>query len=106
MPSELTMTTEEKTLITAEPMTEAGNPATVDGAVVFSVTSGNCTVQAVDALSAYVVSGPAPGDSQIAVQADADLGAGVVHISDTVLVHVTSATAESLSLTIAEPELK
>jgi hypothetical protein len=60
----------------------------------------------VDAISAYVVSGPEPGDSTVLVQVDADLGEGVVPVMDTRTVHVTSATAASLDLTVGAPELK
>jgi hypothetical protein len=101
MPSDVTMTSEEKVLVTVQPLTEAGNPATVDGAAAWTVTSGTCTQ-----LSAYIVSGSTPGDSLISVQVDADLGAGVVPIVDTITAHVTSPTAESLQVTVGEPELK
>jgi hypothetical protein len=100
------MTNEEKILVTVQPTTAAGNPAAIDGAVGFSITSGTCTIEPVDALSAYVVSGPGPGDSAVLVQADADLGAGVVPIMDTLTVHVTSASAASLGLAVGAPELK
>src|SRR5262249_8094582 len=106
MPGEATISTEQKVLVTVQPMTAAGNPAPVDGAAAFSVTSGTCTIQNVDALSAYVVSGSAPGDSQVSMSVDADLGAGVVPVTDTLTVHVTSATAESLTVTVGAPILK
>jgi hypothetical protein len=53
-----------------------------------------------------VVSGSAPGDSLVTMACDADLGAGVVPVSDTLTVHVTSATAASLAVTLDEPVLK
>jgi hypothetical protein len=106
MPSTVTLSTEEKVLVTVQPLTEAGNPAPVDGAATFTVTSGTCTIEGVDTLSAYVVSGSAPGDSLVTMACDADLGAGVVPVSDTLTVHVTSATAASLAVTLDEPVLK
>jgi hypothetical protein len=106
MPSEVTLSTEQKVLIVAEPVTEAGNPAPIDGAVAFAVTSGTCTIQAVDGTSAYVVSGNAPGDSLITMTCDADLGAGITTVTDTLTAHVVSATAASLDVTVGEPELK
>lgn len=106
MPGEVSMTNEEKRLVTVQPLTAAGNPAPVDGAAVFSVTAGTCTIAPVDALSAYVVSGTDPGDSTVTMQVDADLGAGVVPVLDTLTVHVTSATAASLDITVGAPELK
>jgi hypothetical protein len=105
MPSTVTMTNEEKTRVTVQPMTAAGNPAPVDGAATWTVTAGTCTTQPIDATSAYVVSGD-PGDSTVSVHVDADLGAGVVPVVDTIAVHVTSATAESLTITVGAPELK
>lgn len=106
MPETVTMTTEEKVLILVQPMTAAGNPAVVDGAATFTVTSGTCTIAPVDDLSAYVVSGDTPGDSTVTMHCDADLGAGVVPVEDTLLVHVTSASAASLDISVGTPELK
>lgn len=106
MPTTISMTTEEKVLITASPMTAAGNPAPVDGQASFVVQSGACTVAQVDALSAYVVSGSTTGESQILVSCDADLGAGIVLIEDTVTAQVISPTAAALGLEAAAPELK
>lgn len=106
MAEAITMTTEEKRLVQVQPMTAAGNPASVDGEAAFSVTSGTCTIAEVDALSAYVVSGSEPGDSTVTMTVDADLGAGVVPVMDTMVVHVTSATAASLTVTVGAPELK
>lgn len=106
MASPMTMTTEEKALLSVTPTTEAGNPAPIEGAVTYTITSGTCTIEPVDALTAYVVSGAEPGDSTVVATADADLGAGVVHITDTLVVHVTSPLAENLGLGAAEPILK
>jgi hypothetical protein len=106
MPSTLTMSDEQKCLVTVQPLTAAGNPAPVDGEAAFTVTAGTCTIAPHDATSAYVVSGSEPGDSTVSVHVDADLGSGVVPVVDTITVHVTSATAESLTITLGAPELK
>lgn len=106
MPLEVTMTTEEKVLLHAQPLTEAGNPATIDGAVQFNVTSGTCTIEANDATSAWCVSGSAVGDSTVTVSCDADLGAGVVPVADLYTVHVVNANAERFTLTADTPVLK
>jgi hypothetical protein len=106
MPTDVTLSTEQKVLVTVQPLTEAGNPAPIDGSATFTVTSGTCTIEPVDQLSAFVVSGDAPGESLVTLHCDADLGAGVVPVDDTLLVHVTSATAESLAVTVGAPELK
>src|SRR5262245_51794295 len=106
MPQEVTLSTEQKVMVMIQPLTAAGNPAPVDGAAQFTVTSGTCTIAPVDALTAYVLSGDAPGDSLVTMNCDADLGAGVVPVTDTLMVHVTSATAESLQVAVGNPELK
>lgn len=106
MPAEINLTTEQQVLATITPVTAAGNPATLDGEAVWTVTSGTCTVTPVDATSAWLVSGDIAGDSTVVVSADADLGAGVQTISDTCLLHVANPQAASLGLTLGEPELK
>ena len=51
-------TNEEKVLISLNPTTAAGNPAQVDGAPVWNVTSGDCTLEvAADGLSCFLISG-------------------------------------------------
>jgi len=106
MADAVSMTTEEKRLVQVQPMTAAGNPAVVDGPATFTVSSGTCTIAPVDDLSAYVVSGDTPGDSTVEMSCDADLGSGVVPVLDQMVVHVTSASAASLAVTVGEPELK
>lgn len=106
MPLEVTLTNEQQVTVHATPVTPAGNPATVDGAVQFTVQDGACSVVPMDDRSATIVSGDTPGDSVVLVQADADLGQGVQTIMDTVVVHVIGAQATSLGLTAEQPELK
>lgn len=102
MPLEIKMTSEEKVKITATPVTSTGNPAKVDGDVDFTVTSGDCTIERVDPTSAFIVSG-APGDSVVTVSADADLGDGVVTITDAITAHVSDPLATSLGLNAEAP---
>ncbi len=106
MADAISMSNEEKRLMTVQPLTAQGNPAPIDGAVQFTVTSGTCTIAPVDDASAYVVSGDAPGDATVQMACDADLGAGVVPVLDTMLVHVVSASAASLEVLVGEPEPK
>lgn len=103
---EITLTNEQKVKVTATPVTATGKPAPVDGAVVFTVQAGDCTVNELDDFSAEIVSGDNPGDSVILVSADADLGDGVETVADTVTVHVEGARAASLGLTVGAPEPK
>jgi hypothetical protein len=104
MPIEISMTTEEKCRLAITPMTAGGQPATVDGAAQWSV-EGTCTVEAIDETSAWVLAG-AMGDSTVTVGVDADLGAGIVPIGDTCLVHVQNPQAASVGLAADAPVLK
>lgn len=106
MPLEVTITNEQKVRLTAVPVTATGNPAPLDGPVSFSVISGDSTVNVLDNLTAELVSGVTPGDTTYLVEADADLGAGVETISDTVLMHVEGARAANLGLSLGVPEPK
>lgn len=103
----ITITNEEKVQVTLAPTTAAGNPASLDGLPTWEVTSGDATLEvAADGLSAFLVSG-APGvNSQIAVTADADLGAGIVTLSDVIDLAVVLASASALGLVVGTPVLK
>lgn len=103
---DLTITNEEKVRVQCVPVTAAGNPAPLDGDVAFEVVIGSCTVERVDATTVFIVSGDLPGDCQLTVSADADLGEGVEPISDVITVHVEGAQAASLGLVADEPVLK
>jgi len=105
MPIEVTMSSEEQCRLMITPLTPGGQPAPVDGPAQWSV-QGACTVTPIDDTSAWVVSSATIGDSTITVSVDADLGAGVVPLADTALVHVESPTAASLGLTADAPVLK
>jgi hypothetical protein len=89
------------------PKTPGGKPAQVDGVPTWEIITGNSTVTPEsDGLSAAIVSSDDPGDTDILVKADADLGEGVVEISDIIRVHVKGAQAASLGLTADEPTNK
>jgi hypothetical protein len=104
---EVTITNEEKVKITLAPTTSTGKPAKVDGVPTWTVSSGDSTVvPEADGLSAYLVSSDTPGTTEIAVEADADLGAGVVTISDSISLVVAGAQAVRLGLTVGTPEPK
>lgn len=106
MPLEITLTTEQEVVVTATPVTPAGHPAQVDGPVQFSVQSGTCTVTPMTDMSAKITSSDALEDSVVLVEADADLGAGVESVKDTVLVHVMHQNASSLGLQAGTPTAK
>ena len=103
----ITITNEEKVQVTLAPTTAAGNPATLDGAPTWTVTTGDATLEvAADGLSAFLVSGAADTNSQVTVTADADLGEGVVTLTDTIDLAVVAASASALGAIVATPVLK
>lgn len=101
---QITSTNEEKVPVVISPLTAAGNPAAVEN-VTFVVTEGDATVVVVDGTNFEVVSG-AGGLSKITVTADADLGEGVVEISDEIEYFVTAAQASSFGFAAGAPVLK
>lgn len=101
---QITSTNEEKVPVMLDPKTAAGNPAQVQN-VTFTVTEGDATVVVVDEMNFEVVSG-AGGLSKITVTADADLGEGVVELTDTIEYFVTAAQASSLGFNAGAPVLK
>jgi hypothetical protein len=105
MPTEVRMSSEMKALVTIAPLTLAGNPATLDGPAVFTI-EGACIVEQVADDSAQVY-GSGPGtDSVLTIQGDADLGAGVEPIMDTVVFHIDHPKAASMGTTVGTPVLK
>lgn len=105
------ITNEQKIKFTLNPVTETGKPAQLEaGSLKWDVIAGgdNATNLAVseDGMSAYVISNDTPGDIDVRVSADADLGEGVEEISDLIRVHVLGARARNLGLVKGEPEPK
>jgi len=103
----ITITNEEKVQVTLAPTTVAGNPATLDGAPTWTIIEGDATLEvAADGLSAFLVSGAADVNSKVEVSADADLGEGVVTLTDTIDLAVVAASASALGAVVATPVLK
>ena len=103
----ITITNEEKVQVTLAPLSAAGNPAVLDGAPVWTVVSGDATLEvAEDGLSAFLVSGAPDTNSQIQVSADADLGEGIVTLVDVIDLAVVLAQASVLGLVAGTPTLK
>jgi hypothetical protein len=95
----VTSTNEEKVTIVLNPTTAAGNAASVDGAPVWSVESGDATLEvAADGLSCVIISGAADVLNTVTVTADADMGEGVMSISETIVYTVTAAQATGLGV--------
>jgi len=104
---DITMSSEQAFKLKVTPPTTAGGqPATFDGPVQFTVVTGDCTLDQIDDLSTWVLAGAIGQTSTIQGTGDADLGAGVVTLSDTAAVHVTAPQATALTLEAEEPILK
>lgn len=109
MPLELSLTTEQKQHVKLNPVTAAGNPATLDGAPVWTVVSGPGTIEAdADGLGAFIITPDKSDGTQTIYQvsADADLGAGVTTIEDTIILTSTNPFASSFGLTADDPVAK
>lgn len=104
----ITCTNEQKVTVNAKPRSSSGKPATLDGALTVTVISGDGTFEqdAGEPLSFKAVSGDALADTVYDVAGDADMGAGVVTIHDTVVLTVTSAVAADFGLTQGTTEAK
>lgn len=101
MPAQASCTTEEKVPVSVSYVTAAGNPAQVQGATAF-VPSGDATFERTGDHEGYLVSG-GPGDTIFVVEADADLGDGVVLVSDIITLSVSGAMASAMGITLGAP---
>jgi hypothetical protein len=107
MPTTVEITNEQKVKVTLAPVTDTGKPAKLDGSPSWAVITGNSqVVVADDGLSADLISSDDPGDTQVLIKADANLGEGVEEISDTITLTVIGATAKNLGVTVGAPEPK
>lgn len=103
----ITITNEQQVQVTLTPVTQGGQPAPLDGVPTWEVISGNSTINvAEDGKSATLISADDPGDTEILIKADADLGEGVVQVSDVIQLTVAGAQAASLGITVGEPTPK
>jgi hypothetical protein len=97
--------TEQRVLVSVNPLTVAGNPAAIDGDVVFlSSDESVARVDSVSATSAYVTA-VGPGAAQIFVSFDADLGEGVRTIELSGAIEVVPAEAARGEIVFGDPEL-
>lgn len=104
---EIKITNEQKVGVTLTPKTDTGKPAKLDGVPTWDILSGNSTIEvADDGMSATLISGDDPGDTEIIVKADADIGEGVEELSDVLKLSVVGATAKNLGITVGTPEPK
>ncbi len=107
------ITTEQRIRVSVNPLTQAGNPAPIDGQVEiqFSNLAGDPvpTFERVDAYGGWIsadTNGQGNGVLQVIAACDADLGEGVRNIVATGILEVVDPEAQTLSVTFGEPELK
>lgn len=104
----LILTDQQKVTFSVSFVTAKGNPATVDGAPVWTVSNGVVlsVVPSANGLSAEVVAVGPLGASQVSVIADADLGAGVTALIGTLDVTVVASEAASIIISAGTPVLQ
>ena|SRR5687767_2859579 len=99
----ITSTNEQKVPVKLEPKTIGGQPAQVDGPVLWETLEGDATFDFPgEGLEGFIVSGTAVGHSQVKATADADMGAGVRHIEIIFDYEVTAAGAETFGVVIGD----
>lgn len=86
------------------PRSKRGNPAAIDGVPVWSVSDATIlTVEPeADGLTAVCKARGPVGDAQVSVEADADLGVGIIPVIATLDVKIKGGRADRIDL-IAEP---
>lgn len=101
------ITNEQKVNVALKPVTDAGKPAKLDGAPVWTVVAGDSTVvPAADGLSADLISSDTPGDTTFLIDADADLGEGREDLQETITLTVSGANARNLGIVVGTPTTK
>lgn len=106
MPQEITLSREQQVRLYIAPTTLAGNPAPMDGPARWTA-DGICTLTPIDDQSVWCVTpSTGVGDTVVNVEADADMGAGVVLLRDSALIHTTDPMAAQLGLGADAPVLK
>lgn len=105
----LASTNEQKVPVTLSPKTASGQPAQLDGPPTVEVDAGSGVTVEQDPASPLLikfVSGDNPETATGTISADADLGAGVVTISETFTYEVSGAQAANFGFTVGAPEPK
>lgn len=103
---DVVLSSEQKVLLHAMPVTAAGNPDQVQGDVAFEVVSGDCTLgERMSPTSMWLLAGT-PGTCEVEAVGDADLGAGTVEIVGMYHVTVLDPQAAGFDVTADEPVLK
>jgi hypothetical protein len=100
------ITNEQQVSVEVRPLTQAGRPARIDGAVEWASSNTSvATVTSTGPMSALVVS-VGPGVTQISAVFDADLGEGVRPVEMTGALEVVEAEAVTAEIVFGTPTLK
>lgn len=102
----LLMTDVQKSTLSIAPVDAKGNPAPVEaGSVAWSAADNTLVTltPSADGLSCDCAAAGPLGTTQVNVQADADLGAGVTTIAGTLDVQIAASQAVSLNIASAPP---
>lgn len=100
------ITTEQRVKLTINPLTQAGNPAPIDGPVSYNSSNEDIvSIEQIDDTSAWATATGEVGASQIFVMFDADLGEGVRTIELSGALEVVDAEAVTGELVFGDPEL-
>lgn len=102
----ITSTNEEKVQLHFTPKTASGKDAKIEGDITYEVTAGDATVDSSDNRNPFIVSGDTAQQSRILASGDADLGEGIVLISEEIVYDVTLPTAISFGVTADAPVAK
>jgi hypothetical protein len=105
MPIEVSLTTEQQVRLSITPTTPAGAPAPIDGPATWTL-QGSGAVVPIDQTSCWYKAAAPVGDAVVTVQADADMGAGVVTLADTATMHVQTPMATQLGMAAEQPVLQ
>lgn len=102
------ITNEQEVDVTLTPTTGNGQPAQLDGPIVWEVLSGNSTFTNVsaDGKTATLRSEDGIGSTTFKATGDADLGGGVVPISVEIILDVVGAQAQTLGVAFGDPRPK
>lgn len=101
-----TMTDTQKAPLSIEPVDKAGNPAPVEGPPSWEASDPNLldVTPSADGLSAVISAKGPLGSCQVTVNADADVGEGVVPITGVLDVQIVAGQAVALKISAGPAE--
>jgi hypothetical protein len=102
----ITLNDEQKVTLHAQPLTEAGNPAGIDGEIVWETTDPALLTLVPNGFDCDVVTNGPLGIATVSASADSDLGEGVITITGEVDIEVIQAPAATIEIVNEPPELK